>query len=88
MEKTKRARLPQLVWVQKGETTTGNPTWETRDGMFRLIHSTTCLGVAIPPRWTLWRYLAGRWHKVTESRGRDPVEKRARQLAAEYDDED
>lgn len=80
-------RLPQINWRPAEQTTTGNPTWESRDGMLRLVHSTNCYGVALAPRWVLYHFKAGHWRKVTESKrgGRDSVEKRAREIAAEYD---
>jgi len=87
--KTKhRKRLPPVTWVEKDKTSTGNQTWESRDGMLRLIHSVQCYGIAVPPRWNLWRFKAGRWLKVTEGRGRPAIDKRAREIAAEYDSED
>lgn len=84
--KTKRGpRLPQIVWKETEKSSTGNDQWLSGDGMLRLTLSNQCYGVKMPKRWVLWRFKAGNWSKVIEGRGRDPVEKRAREIAAEYD---
>ena len=86
--KTKKQRapwVPKIEWIEIPPTATGNEQFQTRDGMLRLIHSTQCNGIAMPPLWILWKYARGHWNKDTEKRGRAVVEKRAQQIIAEYD---
>jgi tmRNA-binding protein len=86
--KAKTTRLPSITWREAEPTSTGNQCLESRDGMFRLIHSTQIDGIPLMPLWVLWRWRGGLWRKVAEARGRARVEKRARLIQAEYDSEE
>jgi hypothetical protein len=88
MTQTKqRTRLPSIHWREAEPTSTGNACLESRDGMLRLVHSVQIDGIPLMPLWVLWRWRGGLWRKVAEARGRARVEKRARLIAAEYDEE-
>lgn len=84
---TSTPRAPRLNWRPIEPTPHGNSRWETLDGMFRLVRSDQCDGIALPRLWMLWQYKQASWWKVAERRSRRRIEKLARERAAQLDEE-
>lgn len=87
--KKRRTRLPQLNCKRPTKSPTSNLTTihETLDGVFRLVVSEGFDGIPLPRKCTLWQFKRGAYHRVAEGRSKAKLERLARQLNSELDDE-
>jgi len=83
-----RRRLPRVQWQETEPTTHGNKRWISRDGMWCLVCSNQCDGIALPQLWMLWQWRHGGWMKVEDRRSRTVIEKIAAQRAAALNDDE
>lgn len=86
--KRKRAEQLQLNWRETGTLPSGSRYWQTLDGMFRLVCSEACYGVAIPREWRLWQWKRGSWWPIGEAKSRKRLEKLAVIRNAQLESED